>query len=86
MAHGFFMPYLAATFYNASNQPFSPGTPGGAVRVGFDPKPWPQIVPSLNALANNQGTPRAQAVAQVNNRVAVAPANYLFIAGFEGKS
>lgn len=48
--------------------------------------PWPNAVPTLNALANDPGTPRARAIIPVVNRYAPLPTNDLFIGGFVGKS
>lgn len=83
----FFFPQIAGNQYRPGRQPFSPGESqmdsGGPV---FNPIPWPNAVPSLLALANDPGTPRARALQINNNAEAVLPANWLFIAGFAGKS
>lgn len=70
-------------------QPNSPGnssTPGWNGGQTFNMIPWPNAVPSLNALANDPGTPRNRAPLPVIDRYAFLPDQYLFIQGFVGKS
>lgn len=86
----FNVPYIANMFaFDPGQQPYDPGqsyTASKARQTPFTLKPWPNAVGSLNALLSSPGAPRARApVAQVNNW-SPNPANYLFIAGFSGKS
>lgn len=70
-------------------QPNSPGnssTPGWSGGMNFMMIPWPDAVPTLNALANDPGTPRMRAILPDINRYAFLPTNDLFISGFVGKS
>lgn len=86
----FHLPYLANMFVlDPGPQPFNPGVSDSLAKARLTPftlKPWPNIVPSLNALLSNSGTPRARAPTALVNNWAPVPANYLFIAGFSGKS
>lgn len=54
--------------------------------MDFMPIPWPNAVPTINALANDPGTPRERAIIPVINRYALLPTNDLFIGGIVGKS
>ena len=85
----FRVPDNSGTVYAPGWQPNSPGnssTPGWSGGMDFMPVPWPTMVPTINALANDPGTPRQRAVLPDVNRYAYIPENYMFIAGFVGKS
>jgi len=82
----FRMPNIQGKRYDPGRQPYNPGESQAGNGPHFSPLPWPNIVPSLVALANHPGVPRAQALQITNNSTAPAPANYLFLAGFAGKS
>lgn len=84
------VPYLANQFaYDPGPQPYAPGQSDSVAKAMLNPytvKPWPKLVPTLLALASTPGVARTRApVAQVN-RYSPNPENYLFIAGFSGKS
>lgn len=68
------------------NNPGNSSTPGWSGGMDFMPIPWPNVVPTINALANDPGTPRMRAVLPDINRYAFLPNEYLFIAGFAEKS
>lgn len=68
------------------NDPGNSSTPGWNGGQTFMPVPWPNVVPSINALASDPGTPRARAILPDINRYAFLPADNLFIGGFVGKS
>jgi len=85
----FNLPDNSGKQYAPGWQPNSPGnssTPGWSGGMDFMPVPWPNAVPTLNALANDPGTPRNRAILPDINRYAFIPADYLFIGGFVGKS
>lgn len=85
----FHVPDNSGKRYAPGWQPNSPGnssTPGWSGGLDFTNIPWPNIVPSLNALANDPGTARARAILPDVNAYAFLPTNDLFIAGFVGKS
>lgn len=85
----FRMPDNSGKTYAPGWQPNNPGnssTPGWSGGMDFMPIPWPTAVPTLNALANDPGTPRERAIIPVINRYAYLPTNDLFIGGFVGKS
>lgn len=83
----FHFPEISGKKYAPGSQPYSPGVSHadwpGAV---FGPIPWPGVVPVLNTLSSNPGTPTGRAVIPVVNRYSPLPMNNLFIAGFTGKS
>ncbi|MNV95148.1 hypothetical protein D3C71_1900100 [compost metagenome] len=83
------MPDNAGKKYAPGWQPNSPGessTPGWSGGANFMGVPWPNAVPTLNALANDPGTARRRAILPDVNRYAFQPENDLFISGFVGKS
>ena len=83
----FIVPNVQPRFYAPGPQPNSPGEshiPDG--NPHFSPIPWPNVVPTLLAWANNPGTPRANAPVPVINRVAPLLENFLFIGGIVQKS
>lgn len=84
---GFHMPYIAGTQYAPGIQPNDPGE-SVAFNMGalFNPLGWPTAVGVLNTQIGNPGFARARAGTPVNNRYADLPENWLFIAGFVGKS
>lgn len=85
----FRMPDNSGQQYAPGWQPNSPGessTPGWSGGMDYMLVPWPNVVPTINALANDPGTPRARAIIPVVNRYAPLPTNDLFIGGFVGKS
>lgn len=86
----FFIPYVANQFFpDPGQQPLNPGVSvsrSKAFQSPFTLKPWPNLVPSLNALMSSAGTPRLRAPTALVNNWSPVPANYLFIAGFSGKS
>lgn len=84
----FNIPNPASLAYIPGPQPFDPGNSvyqytGSRADARH---PWPPLVPSLLALANNAGHPRDRAIVAVNNRESPRPENYFFISGFVGKS
>jgi len=83
----FRQPNIVGKFYRPGRQPNAPGE--SQIDSGnphFSPIPWPNTVPSLVALANHPGIPRDRAMQISNNSTASLPLNYLFLAGFAGKS
>lgn len=52
----------------------------------MNPIAWPNVVPVINALANNSGTPRNRASVPVVDRYATDPFNYMYLSGVVGKS
>ena len=85
----FSMPNIQGRQYAPGWQPNSPGnssTPGWSGGTDFHVIPWPNVVPTLNALANDPGIARQRAIIPENNRYSFLPEHYLFIAGFVGKS
>lgn len=85
----FRMPDNSGKRYAPGWQPNSPGnssTPGWNGGMTFMAVPWPNAVPTINALANDPGTARARAILPDINRYAVLPTDTLFIGGFVGKS
>lgn len=87
----FVVPYIAGASYAPGLQPNSPGESaieyGGIPFGGFyHGIPWPNAVPSINALASFIGSARDYPIASVNNAVATLPTQSLFIGGFVGKS
>lgn len=89
MAGLFHMPDNSGKVYDPGVQPYSPGVSHiGGWNGGqyFQNIPWPNAVPSLNALANDPGTARARALQIDNNQYAFLPTFDLFLAGFVGKS
>jgi len=85
----FRMPDNSGKVYAPGWQPNSPGnssTPGWNGGNYFNAVPWPNAVPSLNALANDPGVPRERAPIPVVDRYAFLPEQYQFITGFVGKS
>lgn len=82
------MPYIAGRQYAPGWQPNNPGesSPVGWPGAAFNPTPWPSVVGTLSALANFAGIARARGETPVVDRYATNPNNYLFIAGFTGKS
>ena len=84
----FFMPNIRGKKYAPGNQVYDPGESHvmGAQIPRFKAQPWPNAVPSLVALANHPGIPRARALQIDNNSEAVLPANWLYLSGFAGKS
>lgn len=86
----FFMPYIAGQQYAPGPQPYNPGEShqpwAGHMGLQYNPLPWPGIVQTINALANNSGTPRSRAILPEVDRYATLPSDYLFIGGFVGKS
>ena len=83
----FHMPYMASNVYNPGHQPNNPGqTPGFPNGLNFNLLPWPDTVPTINALSNNPGTPHARGIQIQNNQYASLPSNYLFVSGVVGKS
>lgn len=89
-ARAFSFPYQANQFYpDPGPQPYDPGqsySPSKARMTSLTLKPWPNVVPSINALASMAGIPRSRAPTALVNAYAPNPANYLFIGGFVGKS
>ena len=84
---GFHVPNIQGKTYAPGQQPNSPGESYVApIFPYYSPVPWPNMGPSLNALANHPGIPRDQPIQISNNSVAPAPDNYLFLAGIVGKS
>lgn len=85
---GFFhIPNIVGHNYSTGRQPNASGesvTPWSG--AAFELKGWPNAVQSINALANNSGTPHARGAVPVNDAYAFSPENYLFIAGTLGKS
>lgn len=85
----FHIPDNSGKTYAPGWQPNDPGnssTPGWTGGRDFYMQPWPNAVPSLVALANDPGTPRMRAPLPVVDRYAFLPTEFLFIAGFTGKS
>ena len=85
----FRVPEITGKQYAPGWQPNSPGnssTPGWNGGTVFEQIPWPNVVPTLNALASDPGTARQRAIQSDVNRYAPLPENFLFIAGFVGKS
>ncbi len=82
----FRVPNTASLIYDPGPQPFDPGQSVKQVATPFTLKPWPIGVPTLRTLLSYPGTPRARAPVAVNNQYSPDPSNYLFIAGFIGKS
>lgn len=85
----FTVPDNSGKSYAPGWQPNSPGnssTPGWSGGQDFTMVPWPNAVPSLNALANDPGTPRERAVIPVVNTYTFLPEQFLYIGGFVGKS
>lgn len=83
----FNFPNISGERFDPGRQPYSPGE--SQIDSGnphFSPVPWPNAVQSLVALANHPGIPQGRPVAITNNADAVAPSNWLYIAGFAGKS
>lgn len=83
------MPNIQGREYAPGWQPNSPGnssTPGWTGGMDFNPIPWPTMVPTISALASDPGTARQRAILPDVNRYGVLPEDYLFIAGFVGKS
>lgn len=84
----FLIPHINASRYLPGRQPNNPGE-SQIDFIGngrYRSIPWPNPVPVLRVLASNAGTPRDRALQIDNNSYASLPANYLFIAGFAGKS
>lgn len=83
----FNMPYIAGTVYAPGIQPHNPGE-SNAPHTGalFNPLGWPTKVGVLNLLIGNPGQARARGPVPVNDQYASLPENWLFIAGFQGKS
>jgi hypothetical protein len=86
----FFVPYIAGVEYAPGPQPYNPGEShqpwAGHMGLQFNPLPWPMFVQPINALANNSGTPRGRPIRPDVDRFAYLPSDYLYIAGFVGKS
>lgn len=84
----FHMPEIVGRAYAPGPQPYNPGEsvtpnwPGSA----YKPTPWPRGVQTLSTLANFGGMPQARAEVPINNALAGLPENFLFMAGFTGKS
>ncbi len=83
----FNIPNIVGHQYAPGIQPNDPGE-SVAPHTGalFNPIGWPTAVPVLNMLIGNPGVARSRAPVPVNDRYASLPENYLFIAGFSGKS
>lgn len=86
----FRIPNLAGTVYAPGPQPYNPGESvqpwGGFMGLKNAITPWPLMVPVINALANNGGTPRSRAPIPVVNQYSPLPSELLYIKGFIGKS
>lgn len=84
----FQLPNLASLAFAPGPQPYSPGNSTFQYAgSGADyPIPWPGLVPTLNTLLSAPGQPRNRADTAVVDRFGTIPHNYLFIAGFVGKS
>lgn len=81
------MPNITPLTYSPGAQPNAPGesvAPGGG--AFFQMKGWPTTAPVLNMLASFQGVPQERAGQAQNDRYAVLPSNFLFLAGVAGKS
>lgn len=80
----FSMPNIVGRRYNPGWQPNSPGESSsnwpGAV---FGPIPWPNVVPSIVALANHPGIPRNRPQGITNNATSPLLENWLFIANLQ---
>ncbi len=82
----FNIPKIAAQYFTGKqvNNPGETVTPWqGAV---YHAIPWPNVVPTVNALAFNVGTPTERAGTAVNNSIAPGFTNPYFLAGVVGKS
>lgn len=87
MAQFFHVPNIQGYAYAPGPQPNAPGVshfPWDSWKES--PVPWPNVVPSLNALANDPGTPRMRGGQPVINRIATLPADWLTIGGIVRKS
>jgi hypothetical protein len=82
----FNFPYIAGASYAPGLQPNSPGESAMPYGTYFHVIPWPNAVPSINALSNFAGMPRDYPIAIVNNANAPLPTQFLFFGGFSGKS
>jgi len=86
----FRLPNYLSLFYDPGPQPYNPGQSeypwGGHMGMQFSAQPWPNVVATVGALANNSGTARMRAGLPVVNRYAPLPEDYMFINGFSGKS
>ena len=86
----FRIPNIVGRIFAPGAQPYSPGNShqawGGHMGMQFSAMPWPTPVQSINALANNSGTPRSRAPIPVVNRYSPLPSDYLIIGGIVEKS
>lgn len=82
----FFFPHIASLQYNPGKQIYSPGETCTPIPQHFAPTPWPNVVPTINALASHAGVARERGTQIDNNSTAELPSNYLFLAGIIEKS
>lgn len=86
----FSFPNLANQFVlDPGHQPYNPGQSDSVAKARLSPftlKPWPNVVRTINALLSSPGTPHMRGATALVNNWSPVPANYLFIAGFSGKS
>lgn len=83
----FNMPNIRGTVYAPGRQPYSPGNSHIAWSgPTMNPIAWPNVVPVINALANNSGAPRNRATLPVVDRYATEPNNYMYLSGVVSKS
>jgi hypothetical protein len=82
----FRMPNIQSLAYDTGYQPFNPGESDAAFFPAGQLLPWPRVVGTINALANDPGTAHMRAPLPVVNQYAPFPANYLFLSGVVGKS
>lgn len=83
----FRIPNIMGGAYLPGAQPNSPGNshmPWDSYRTNIIP--WPKIVPVINALASDPGTPRMRGGQPFINRIGTSPSDYLTIGGVVAKS
>lgn len=86
-AGAFHFPYIAGQQFAPGIQIYSPGESAAlGAQPGYGPLPWPDAVPSLVALANFEGEARTRGGQPFVNRVAQSPSDFLYLAGYAGKS
>lgn len=82
----FNVPDNASLDYRVGLQMRQDGETNVPVIHGVAATPWPRAVQPLKTLAHNEGIPRTNATAIVNNAVATLPQRWLYMDGVMGKS
>lgn len=82
----FRIPNIVGRLYAPGPQPNAPGESVVPYNNFYHGIPWPNAVPSINALANFAGQARDWPIQSVNNAVATLPEQYLYIGGYSEKS